>query len=296
MNITAHKNANAVTLSFARKWIFGIWFIWFATDSSYVLANAEFGIFFKHGIMKIFSDDFYRALGPGVLLSLKCIVLYFITFIIAGVGKSKWNIAIAAILITFYMGYIRGFGNHVNHRELTLLYCTYLLILLPCYDTMQITGKGNNIYRASMIALSVIILLDYTFIGIARLSIGFPEVFYPDVMKSWLVYHAINPSNWSFNFGFYALDHPWLKYIIAPMLPISTIIEICAPLILFSSSKVRFFILIALFLFHLGIFLLMNISFFENILLLPLLLDYTPLVEKTKHRLLFLEKRLKFLS
>lgn len=292
MKITIHKDANADTLSFARIWIFSIWFIWVVTDSSYLVANAEFSIFFKHGIMKIFSDDFLRAISPGVMLTFKCITLYFIAVSILGINKSKWYMLIAALLLTFYMGYIRGWGNHVNHRELALLYCTYLLLILPCFDNgKEDVKKQKAVYRAAMLVLCIIVSFDYAVIGIARFAKGFPVTFHPDVMRQWIIFHAYNPSEWGFDYGKLVLNYPWLNYLIAPMLPISTILEIAAPFSLFVSKKVRVWLVILLFAFHLGIFLLMNIFFLENMLLLFLLLDYTNTIQLLKNKLILLKQQ-----
>ncbi|PLK44017.1 hypothetical protein [Emticicia sp. TH156] len=285
MKLTIHNGANADTLSFARIWIFFIWFIWVSTDSSYLVANAEYSIFFKHGLMNMLSDDFLRAISPGVMLTVKCVTLYFIVAVIFGINRSKWNIFIAAVLLTFYMGYIRGWGNHVNHRELTLLYCTYLLLLLPCYDTKNgKSDKPQSVYQAGMLALGIIITFDYAVIGIARVAKGFPITFHPDIMRQWLVFHAYNPSEWGFEYGKMVLDYPWLNYLVAPMLPVSTVLEIIAPFALFASNKLRLGFVVLLFLFHLGIYLLMNILFLENMLLLFLLLDYTSMIENLRSK------------
>jgi len=296
MKITIHQTANINSLSYTRVYIFLIWLFWFVSDKSYVAANADMSIFYKHGVMKLFSDDFFYAITPGILLLVKCITIYFICAVIVGLNKSKWYLFISVILITFYMGYVRGFAHYVSHREMTLLYCTYILLILPSYDSLKekvdVRESNNGIYRASMVVLSLLIVLDYFFIGVARLCSGSPLVFHPEVMRQWLVAHAFSANEWNFQYGALVLDYPWLKYVVFPMLPISTVLEILAPIALFSSNTVRVWIVALLIAFHVGIFFLMNLLFIENILLLFLLLDFTKTIDYLRQKFDHLYERM----
>jgi hypothetical protein len=187
------------------------------------------------------------------------------------------------VLLVIYLGLLKGFGGHVNHRELVLLYMTVALSLLPCYDALSLNPDRNRrsrqpgVYSAAMICLCLILLFQYAAVGAARLFVGTPQVFELDTMRGWILSRNLRPNPYEFDLGIYVLQLPLLLW---SALPISTILELLAPVVIWSGPRVRLALLFALAAFHGSILLLMNIPFFENILLLLLCVNYTPFLQR----------------
>lgn len=290
--ITLHRDSTALTLAAARIYIFGIWIVRLLIDDTASISFLDIQLFHPFGVMKLIHISAIELLlTSSGLLALKSLALMFLILGLLGVGRKFPVIAVAAALLVLYLGVLKGFGGHVNHRELILLYMTVTLCFLPCYDALAISpdsaaaDRPQRIYTASMIALCLVLLFHYAAIGAARIFVGAPEVFNPEVMQGWIISRNLRPNPYEFELGTLILGYPLL---LALALPLSTLLELMAPLVIWSGSWTRSAILLSLALFHGTILLLMNIPFFENVLLLLLCTNYTPLLTravcKSSHR------------
>ena len=293
-SLNIHSNATASTLATVRIMVLVCWFIKIATSQMTSLGYLSLELFHAHGIMKLVPRSVISfATAPSPLIALQCLILTLTGLAIAGVGR-KPVLALIAFLLTFYFGIAKGFGGHVNHRELLLLYVTYLLIFLPCFQVYTLFPRPSKqplhrhdapIFAASMQLICSLLLLNYFFVGIARICVGFPDVFAPSVMFDWVLSRNVRPNPYDWGIGLWMLGNEWGRLQLAIALPISTVVEIIAPICLWCGNRLRNALIVALMGFHIGIFFIMNIAFFENIALLAILWNDTPLLEKFENRL-----------
>lgn len=280
--ISLHCDASALTLAVARVYILGIWIVRLLIDDTSSISFLDFQLFHQFGVMKLLPvSTFKLLLSSSGLLALKTLALGFLLLGLVGAGRKIAVISVTTILLVLYLGLLKGFGGHVNHRELILLYMTIALIFLPCYDALALSpdpersNRQQQVYCAAMITICLILLFHYAAIGAARVFVGAPEVFNPEIMRGWILSRNLRPNPYEFELGTRLFDAP---FVLALALPLSTLLELLAPLVIWSGSLVRAVILCSVALFHGTILLLMNIPFFENVLLLLLCTNYTPLL------------------
>lgn len=283
-----HHGATARTLAAARVLVGVVWIVRLAGDPVSRLGYLPDELWFGQGLMALLPGAAVGALTTSTSLSLmKFGGIILSIWVILGLKGARTALVALVSIMALYLGLTKGFGGHVNHRELVPLYVTAVLILTPCFDAYSWSGpkpesRSPEIYQASMLTLCLTIVISYMFIGIARATIGFPGVFDPNVMEGWLMDRAVRPNPVGSRLGEVLLSMPGSTVFIATMLPISTALEVAAPATLWVGQRLRLVIVGGLALFHIAILAFMNITFVENILLLALLFNYTPLLEKPK--------------
>jgi len=286
--VRLHLQASAGTLAVARIVVCLVWLSRLLRDPIHQLGYLPAELWHAYGAMRLLPDSFVAVLIDPVSLSvLRAVAIGLAVLVILGTRPQRLTLAAFFAVLIVYLGVSRGFGGHVNHRELVLLYVTGLLFFLPIFDACALHEgqlRDAAVYRSSMIAICLLIAVSYLFVGLARATMGFPVVFDPEVMRGWLVGRSLRPNPLGIEFGAAFLDGPASNYLIPLMLPVSTLMEILAPAALWLRRRYRIALLIGLGSMHLGIALLMNIVFIENILLLALFVDYTPWMERLSQR------------
>lgn len=284
--IRIHLDATAETLAAARILIAVLWLARLVPDPIRRLGHLPSEIWFARGVLEFVPEALMGALlEPAGLSVVRFVAIGLAVLVGLGVRPHRLSLAGLTLVLVVYLGIGRGFGAHVNHRELVLLYVTAMLVFLPCFDALALqagprTRGGNEVYRASMIALCLVIVTSYLYVGVARLAIGFPAVYDPDVMRGWLVSRSLRPNPLGLEFGAAFLDLPISRYLVPLMLPVSTVLELASPLALCLRERPRIGLLVTLAGMHVGIVLLMNIVFIENVVLLALFVSYTPFVTR----------------
>lgn len=272
-----HATATARTLASVRILVAVLWAVRIATDAPLLLRFLDSSLWRAYGIMRLLPQSLLNALLTETGLSLlRGAILVAAVAVALGLRAGTINLAALSVFLTVYFGLMKGFGGHVDHRELVLLYVTYTLILLPCTDALTIVGRRQelneqSIYAASMMVLSAIVAFSYFFIGLARLAMGTPTIFHPDVLAGWLVSRSKRPNPYGFEIGSEIVAVMSGSLLLAVPMILSTLLELLSPLMLWARSKPRRTIIVGLVLFHVGVFLTMNISFAENIMLLTIL-------------------------
>lgn len=281
-----HKDATAQTLAITRIFVLLIWFVKILLLDLVSIGYIPNELFHPFGMMKLVPSEAISFLTlPGTLIVIKWSTLVLILLAGLGAGRRKTLVA-TALILTLIFGLTKGFGGHVNHRELVLLYVTYLLTVMPCFDAFALRrGKtattktvDPNIYASSMQVICGLVVLNYFFVGLARVCVGFPGVFEPQVMYDWVLSRNVRPNPAGSTWGLSFLSNDIGRVLLAVALPISTLIELACPICLWCGRKIRILFVVALISFHAGIFIMMNILFVENIALLLLFCNYSPAV------------------
>lgn len=286
--IRIHTDATAETLAAARILIALLWLARLVPDPVHRLGHLPSEIWFARGVLEFVPEALMATLlEPAGLSALRFVAIGLTVLVGLGVRPHRASLAGLTIVLVVYLGIGRGFGAHVNHRELVLLYVTGLLAFLPCFDALALQSRrrireGNEVYRASMIVLCLVIVTSYVYVGVARLAMGFPAVYDPDVMRGWLVNRSQRPAPLGIELGAAFLERPISGYLVPLMLPVSTVLELASPLALSLRERPRIVLLIALAGMHVGIVLMMSIVFMENVVLLVLFVSYTPWLERIR--------------
>ncbi|MGJ4786609.1 DCC1-like thiol-disulfide oxidoreductase family protein [Leptospira koniambonensis] len=284
--ILLHDDADSKTLGFARIFVFTIVFLHVFFDRTLALSYLDPGLFFPQGIFKFIPSDYWIGINSaGFLLTFKILLLTFLTGSIFGANKLSLHTSYLGFAI--FLGIEKGFGGHVDHRELFLVYIMFSLSLTPCLDSLSLqkpdlqNEKTPQVYKASMLLILLVPILEYVYIGVARLFIGFPEVFHPEIMKGWILHGMIRPTRFpSTGIGAYYLSQSWLNWTLYFILAFSTVLELLALLFPFLKKWPKRLLIFSLIGFHISIFLIMNIIFIENITILLLFFNYTPLLNR----------------
>lgn len=284
--ISLYKEADQYTLGAVRIFIALIWLVKIASLDLVPVTFLELETFHHQGLMKLVPSSLIEAVhSEAGILVLKYSILYLLIHTIFGFGLNKIALATCLILTSFLIGYLKGFGGHVNHRELTLLYMSYLLVFFNCFSGFSLRKSPpdkESSYQATLVILCLVIVTQYLFVGIARLFVGTPEVFNPEVMEQWIAHRNFRDNPYGFTLGLKLLGEPVSRLIFFFALPFSTLVEILSPTTLFIGQKSRLVFVSLLASFHLGIFLLMNIAFFENIAVLLILSGFFAIFTKSK--------------
>lgn len=202
-------------------------------------------------------------------------VLHFVLYALAMLFVRAWPVLWLAVGVSALVQgvYVRGFGGHVNHQELTLLYATAALALTDALLFKADEKAASVLSRIASFAIRLTVTWQYFLIGVARLA-GAPSALLPNnnTMDNWLIVHGVKWNWWTFDISELVADHMAVRLFFRAGLIISTIFEIASPFVLFS-KQLRAVWLPLMLLFHVGIWLTMNILFWQNIALLFLFFD-----------------------
>lgn len=290
-----HENASAELLLFFKRWVFGIWFLIIAFDPVVNLAHLPASIIEPKGalfqILPIDHSLLYR--NQIFLWGLKVITICSLVCILFRIREVAAGL-VACLLLTIHQSLIRSFGFS-NHAEMGLLYVAYLLALLAWADHYVLSRKGHFVekevsrYGATLIIILFFVTLCYSMIGIHRIFYGKIEIFTSDSLLHWIIRGSNTPGWWAFHLDSVVMKYPWLYMILKAGFSVATIIEILAPFCIIN-RPFRYVFLCVIIPFHILIFIFMGIFFWENLLLLILLFDFTPWVtpkQKKKIDLVF---------
>lgn len=283
-----HSNADENILGFVRAVVFGIWFLAILFDPIQQLAELPRAIFEPVGILSFLPIGFWEiALTENFFWGLKITLL--VLLFLASLGTKFFQpIAIfSALLLTLEQGMIRGFG-FVNHKELALLYAVYILAIFPSADgfAMQKTKQksAQETYVFAMFFITSAILLAYSVIAIHRVAFSGFEIFEGESIRFYIAKLTFTGSLYENKFGILVLINEFLNSLVNFGFLLTTILEILSPLCLFY-KRFRWFWLVVIIGFHFSTLILMNIFFWQNILLLVVLLTEISknfIIQKTK--------------
>ncbi|RIJ77146.1 hypothetical protein D1871_09355 [Nakamurella silvestris] len=277
--ITLHEGVTRQSLAAARILLLGTWIVFVFFDPIQSLTNLPIELFRTYGIFHLVPDTVWGAVvTPTGLLMLKIVVIGFLAWAMIGWRHARVAACFAAALILFYLQVKKGFGGHWDHREMTLVYTTALLPLLPAWDAFAahrrpVPARREGVYRASLLVLCFVVILQYVFVGIARFFIGAPGVFMHGTLQNWVENRNLRPNPFGFDIGTWFLGDFWAVPLDLLFLG-GTILEVAALLLLFMRPGwIKITFIIAFALFHISIFLMMNVSFMEDVVLLVLFFD-----------------------
>lgn len=280
-----HNNADPRILGILRFAVFGLWLILIINTPLTIYADLPSESFSTWGFYQLLFSN----LPPEILASilsyeflfgLKIVLIVCTVLCTAGVRPFKPLAIITIILIFIFDGIVKGFYGFTNHAQLGALYCAIVLSFFPAADGFSFLGdkktvKTSNQYSLPVIISAFLICLPYSFIGLHRLFYGGAEIFTGDALLQYMSVQSMHYAEYDFRLGLLILESDVIAAFLKLGFFIITIFEILTPLVLIN-RLFRYVWLVIIIPFHFLTLLTMNIFFWENLILISVLLTGLP--------------------
>ncbi len=273
-----HQRVSPLTLGVVRAAVFGIWLVVVVPDRLSFLGTLPPTMFEPLGVLRLVPRDLWlRLLDPGALDALKAALVGLLVLSAVGVRPYRPIALTTAFLLTVHQGLLRSF-TFDNHEELALLVCTYALVLFPAADGFawprrRAPSTAPAVYSAALLAMTGLLLLPYTEIAAHRLAYAAPDVFTEGSLPYWFAsLDWLDRDGW--DVGLWVLGHPALVTLFKVGFLVTTLFELIAPLCLILPRFRRVWVA-AVVGFHLANWFTLNLFFWQNALLVLLLVSDT---------------------
>jgi len=271
-----HERVSPRTLGIVRAVVFTLWACVVGFDSFEELAWLPPSIFQTHGLLALLPGGVWSVvLREPFLLGFRAVLVVLLG--LAALGARPYRpIALLAVLgVLLEQTLIRGFG-FIQHRELALLLAAVVLALFPSADGFSRWGREDAhapapLPSAALTLMTLLILLAYMITGLYRLAYAGPEIFLSNSLRYYIAYTSFRQNYYPFELGQVALLYPTAGAVLNAGFVVVTVLEILAPLCLFSRRFRRLWLGVMVP-FHVATLFLMKIFFWQNLVLLVLLL------------------------
>jgi len=274
-----HALAGPRTLGAVRVWILSVWLAKLLAEPFARLAVLPSYTFRPPGVLAMIPDSFWNVLlNESALLAIQWTTIVLLVIAIIGMRGARAALVVATALLFIYQGIVRGYGGHINHAELPLLFATVVLIGFPCFDAFALHKPHTRpttplaAYQVPLWTMMLVLCLSYTFVGCSRLLRGGLEVFGPESVPYWSIHAAFFQRHWELGGGLWLYDYPQLWPWLGRVFLVVTLFEIASPLALVSHTFRKVW-LVAMLVMHVATLLLLNIFFVENICLMIVMTD-----------------------
>lgn len=271
-----YENATARSLGMVRAAVFTLWlgiFLWAYPGA--IRMQPE--LYIERGVIRWF-PDWLNALVAGLGSEAWFPWAFAAAVLAAALGLRPFRLwgALALALILMLEFWSKGFSGFVYHSWVLPLVMAAVLVCSPSADGFAVgrrerTERDPGAYRFPLLVMTTAGLFCYMFIAVHRMVHGDHEIFNGEALRSWLLVRSQAPSSYGFRFGTTVANTPWLFAVYRAGFVVSTVIESLAPLCLYSRRFARGWLAFML-VFHVLSVLTLNIFFWENSLMLPLLL------------------------
>lgn len=234
------------------------------------------------GFFRWLPDAFYETVfDPRLLVTLRWVAVGLAGAAMTGLRPYPfWAGAFCALyLLLKTLG--AGFGGFIAHGWLGILFCSWILAVFPAADSLAF-GRSRprdrrvEPYAAPIVLMSGILCLCYFLLGTRRFARGGIEIFANDALPTYIGLNSLRHSAYGgFDLGLLILTSPVAAVAMKAGYLVVTVMEVLAPLCLFS-SRFRWLWLAVMIPFHFSTLFTMNIFFDYNIILLLLLLTPLP--------------------
>lgn len=272
-----HADGNARVTGFARVVVYGFWFAVVARTPVVPWADLPRMLFRAPGVLRWLPDAYWSLfLQAPVLAVFKVVLLTGCALVVAGVRPHTPVALATAGLLLLFDGTIQGFNWFLNHAQAAMLYAAIILAVFPAADGLSVLGPARRparaaLYAAPMLVVALVFCLAYAFIGTHRVAVGGAGIFTGDAIVTFLATTGAEPGR----YGLLPTLYPALRPLFRLGFTVVTGFEILAPLALVS-RRFRWLWLAVIVPFHLSTYFLMNILFWENLLLIAVFLTDLP--------------------
>jgi len=269
-----HAQATPGVLRWLTAGVFGFWCVRAASWSVQPLTVLPESLYEPVGFLSILPD-----LAISVMLTRPFLLtvqwLTVVTACLAALSRGGATCALLACAgATLLEGIVRGFGGHISHHDLVLLYAAYGLALFRVADRFVPSGAQPDATRSGIPVVATIALLcvTYSFTGMFRLLRGGMELFTSGSLTFWALRNSHQYIDPTWGLGRFLPELPLVNAFLTLGYPIVTLFEVLAPVCLWS-RRFRYVFLAVMVPFHLLSWMFLEIFFWESLLLYVLFLD-----------------------
>lgn len=268
--IHAFPRVSRSTISVSRLVIRVLFFLYFFLDQPDSLMALSPDLAHGFGFASLL-PQFTLALIVENLVVLQIVGAVVFGLLVLTSGRPKQLEWLGLLLFIIYLTGKKSFGGHWDHRELTLLYVAIVASVLDRGRKNSESTQHENKVDFALIVFPI--LLQYTFVGVARLAFGTPSIFFIEPIRDWSLNRSGRPNQLSLAPEILAgLPEPvWFAINIGFFL--FTLLEAAAVLYLFLPKRyLRLVMVLSFFFSHIFIGFFLGLWFPENIALLGLLI------------------------
>ncbi len=254
--------------------VFGFWGLQLAFDPVDALAALPLSLYEPVGFLRIVPASVVaRLLMPLAMYDFKAVILVSCAAVIFAIRPRVFAV-LACVGLTVYEGLLRGFGGHVSHSDLVMLYAAYFLALFPLANALLAPKERVrvNLSGVPVVAILAALCFTYSLTGLYRLMHGGMETFTSGSLIFWALRNSYQYIDPLWGWGRRLINEPvWAAWLTMGF-PIVTMFEVLAPLCLVS-SRFRWLFLVVMVPFHLLACVVMEIFFWEHLLFYTLFFD-----------------------
>jgi len=277
-----HRHSGALHLAILRAAVFGIWFgilFDFDTQTYSQLPPELIDLHVLSGVIRALAT-------PALLTVVKAAALVGCLLCVLGVRPFPAVAGPTSLLVFTLDVAMKSVGSYANHAQTLVLLLVLLLPFFPAADALSVhrrpaPERSPWLYRVPLVVAATIVVASYSFIGARRLFVGGVSVYADGSMVRWVVARTLEEGAHHSSVGLGVLDHPWLAVPLVLGMLVTTVVEILSPLALVK-PRFRWVWLAVIAGFHLSTLFLMDIFFWENLVLLAVL--FTPLADRLPWR------------
>lgn len=283
MNLFAGR---AEHLAVLRIVVFSIWLVLIATMDTSVYSLLPEGLSDPRGVGELLGLPFVLQ-NPALVQGLWIAAMAGCALCILGVRPYGPIATATALLVLYHDALVKSFGSYSNHAQVVPLLLVMILALFPAADAFSVSRREHSgsprawLYRTPLVASAAVLCVTYSFIGARRLFLGGVGIYTDESMLGWIVARTLEYGAHDLSVGLAVPDLQWLWPLLGTGLLITTAFEVLSPLAL-RSTHFRFWWVGVVAMFHLSTLVLMNIFFWENLILLAVL--FTPLTDRIVDR------------
>jgi hypothetical protein len=267
-----HADASPERLAIARIAVFGVWFVSIVrTPMGRFPAVPE--VFIEPPAILSFLPATTLLTNHAAVLTLQITGLLFCLLCVFGARPWRPIALTAVVLILWHDGALKSIQGYVNHAQLVPLFAAFLLAFSPAADAFSLgrprrLRSGTWTYGGPLVALAFIMALTYTFIGIRRLVHGAWGVFTDGTILTSVLGRTLQYAPYESAMGDQIVQWPGASVLLPLGMLVVTVFESLSPLAL-RHGRFRVSWLVVVITFHITTLFLMNIFFWESLILLP---------------------------
>jgi hypothetical protein len=272
-----HEGASAERLAAARIVVFGAWLVVLLRTPPAPLTELPSSLVVAPGLAGAI-PGVDAVLGSATALRALWL-LAVLGSVLCVVGVRPWRgLATPTVLLLVWHDIaMKSLGGYVNHAQIAILLAAAVLALSPAADAVSPGrrraehGGDRWRYGGPLALMAFLLALAYTLIGLRRLVWGGWTLFTDGSVARWVVARSLEYDNlYRFRVGVELADVPAIAWLLAVGMLIVTVLEALSLLALRSTRFRRVWLLVVAP-FHVSTLVLMNIFFWENLLLLAVL-------------------------
>lgn len=271
-----NQESSPQLLGAARILVFGLWIVMVWTHHIEDFGPLPDDLFEPYGVLRLIPSPLWEAMqSQGFLGGFRLALLLPLAWLVLGLDPFRPVALATCVAITVFDGMGKSVG-HINHGQLAMLYAAYVLAWFPCNDGLSLSRRRPGPrdpaqYAAPMMAIAVLMTLTYSFVGAVRLDKSGLGIFASDAMAGYILQRALEPNGFGFTVGVEIVRVPLLAFAVNAGFAFVTLLELTSPLLLFSRLYRRLW-LVVMVPFHLLSLPLLNLIFWENLLMMGLFL------------------------